>query len=173
MEKVMRQLRYEESVIVKSINKAGEMIVMWDVDIKVTKVLTTTFTIEAHILDPDKNMDWWFIGFCVNANDQTKRNQWKVIERRKELQDTRQIIAWDFNDITSNREKWDGRREEGSFREFNDFINKNELIDLGFEGNPQTWSNHWSQKGRLNKNQTGPFEMELGAKCLIEQKLGA
>ena len=65
-------------------NKVGEMIVMWNADLEVTEVLTTTFTIEAHILDPDKNMDWWFIGICVNTNDQTKRNLWKVIERRKE-----------------------------------------------------------------------------------------
>ena len=84
-------------------------------------------------------MDWWFIGIYASTDNQIKRNQWKVIERRKELWGTRWMIAGNFNGITSNEKKWDGRRRgEGSFREFNGFIENNEFIDLGFEGNPKT-----------------------------------
>ena len=47
------------------------------------------------------------------------------------------MTAGDFNDITSNEKKWGGRiREEGSFKDFNGFIEKNEFIDLGFEEDP-------------------------------------
>ncbi|XP_071902586.1 uncharacterized protein [Coffea arabica] len=50
----------------------------------------------------------------------------------------------DFNDICSNGEKWGGReRSEGSFRDFNNFIAENELVDIRFVGVPWTWCNTW------------------------------
>ena len=59
------------------------------------------------------------------------------MKKSKKIAYTRWMIAVDFNDITSNEEEWGGRRtEEGSFSEFNGFIEKNTFIDLDFEGNP-------------------------------------
>ena len=50
----------------------------------------------------------------------------------------------DFNDLYSNEEKWRGRiRQEWSFFDFRQFIQENQLIDIGFEGNPWTWCNQW------------------------------
>ena len=47
------------------------------------------------------------------------------------------MITGDFNDITSNEEKWGGRkREEGTFKYFRNFIEQNGLIDIGFKSNP-------------------------------------
>ena len=86
-------------------NKVGGMIVTWNTDVKVMEVLTTAFTIEVHILDTNNNMDRWFISINANDDDQIRRNQWQVVERRKDLWGTRWIIAGDFNDITSNGKK--------------------------------------------------------------------
>ena len=74
------------------------------------------------------------------------------MQRRKVLWGHKWIITGDFNDITSNEEKWGGRkREQGSFQDFNNFIEHNGLIDTGFEGNPWTWSNHWSHEGEIKQ----------------------
>ncbi|XP_071939813.1 uncharacterized protein [Coffea arabica] len=47
------------------------------------------------------------------------------------------------------------RRPERSFHTFRDFVNKNQLIDIGFEGIPWTWSNNWEEgkeiKERLDR----------------------
>ena len=49
------------------------------------------------------------------------------------------VLAGDMNDILSNEEKWSGRRRpERSFRTFRNFVNNNQLIDIGFEGIPWT-----------------------------------
>ncbi|XP_071916215.1 uncharacterized protein [Coffea arabica] len=57
-----------------------------------------------------------------------------------------------FNDIASNKEKWGGRRrEEWSFRDFKHFIADNDLIDVGFDGNPWTWCNNWENEGEIKQ----------------------
>ena len=133
-------------------NKAGGMAVMWSNEVQVMDVVTTAFTVEVHIMESEANVDWWFIGIYASTDDQIRRNQWEVIERRKVLWGQRWLISGDFNDIASNDEKWGGRRrEEGSFRDFRLFIHQNGLIDLGFEGKPWTWSNQWTQEGEIRQ----------------------
>ena len=74
MEKVRKQLKFGKRAIVESMNKSGGMAVMWNNDFKVIEVLTTSFTMEVHILDLEKYMDWWFIAICANTNDQARMN---------------------------------------------------------------------------------------------------
>ncbi|XP_071905957.1 uncharacterized protein [Coffea arabica] len=137
MEKVQRKLRFEESVVVESMNKSGGMAIFWNTEVKVLEVKTTAFTMEIHIMDTDHDVDWWFIGIYDSTDDQIRRRQWEVVERRKILWGSRWVITGDFNDIISNEEKWGGRkREEGTFKYFRSFIEQNGLIDLGYEGNP-------------------------------------
>ncbi|XP_071926170.1 uncharacterized protein [Coffea arabica] len=83
MEKLQKQLRFEESVMVESMNKAGGMAVMWSNEVQVMDVVTTAFTVEVHIMESEANVDWWFIGIYASTDDQIRRNQWEVIERRK------------------------------------------------------------------------------------------
>ncbi|XP_071933018.1 uncharacterized protein [Coffea arabica] len=100
------------------------------------------------------NVDWWIIGIYASTDDQIRRNQWEVVERRKELWGPGWMITGDFNDIISNQEKLGGgggRKREGTFKDFRNFIEQNGLIDLGFEGNPWTWSNHWAQEGEIKQ----------------------
>ncbi|XP_071902526.1 uncharacterized protein [Coffea arabica] len=59
----------------------------------------------------------------------------------------------DFNDLRLNEEKWGGKdRAEGGFREFNRFIKANNLIDLGYQGVPWTWSNSWERDGEVKES---------------------
>ena len=108
MEKLQKQLRFEESVVVESMNKSGGMTVMWSNEVQVMDVVTTAFTVDVHIMESKANVDWWFKGIYASTDDQIRRNQWEVIERRKVLWGQRWLISRDFNDIVSNDEKWGG-----------------------------------------------------------------
>ena len=62
------------------------------------------------------------------------------------------MIAGDFNDITSNSKKWGGRcRVEWSFNDFKNFISANQLVDLGYEGQPWTWCNNWGNEEEIKQ----------------------
>ncbi|XP_071902615.1 uncharacterized protein [Coffea arabica] len=73
------------------------------------------------------------------------------------------ILASNQNDAwwcvclyASTDDQWGGRiRGNWSFKDFREFINTNEYVDLGYEGLPWTWSNSWdnarSIKERLDR----------------------
>lgn len=68
------------------------------------------------------------------------------------------ILIVDFNDITSNEEKWGGRlREEWTFTHCKQFISASTLVDVGYEGVPWTWSNLSEEEGKIKQRfDTGP-----------------
>ncbi|XP_071923241.1 uncharacterized protein [Coffea arabica] len=148
MEKVKKILDFENSFIVEAMNRIGGMALLWNNEVKISEVLGTTFTIEAKVEDEEKKESWWFIGIYASCDGQIRRKQWEVLNRRKSLWGAKWIIMVDFNDITSNDEKWGGRvTDNGSFQDFKNFINDNQLVDVGYEGKPWTWSNNWYGPG--------------------------
>ncbi|XP_071928065.1 uncharacterized protein [Coffea arabica] len=121
MEKVKTILRFDEMTVVEAMNRAGGMTLMWNRNINVMRVVTTAFTIEAHVKDLNSKEDWL--------------------------------------------------REEWSFKDFKEFIGTNDLVDIGFKGNPWTWSNNWKEEGevrqRLDRGLSSPawYQTFEGASC--------
>ncbi|XP_071906102.1 uncharacterized protein [Coffea arabica] len=144
MEKVKNILRFENSFIVEAMNKTGGMTILWNNEVKISEVQASAFTIEAKVEDEEKRESWWFVGVYASCDSHIRKGQWEVINRRKSGWGDKWIIMGDFNDITSNEEKWEGRvRDAKNFQDFREFINDNKLIDIGYEGKPWTWCNNW------------------------------
>ncbi|XP_027067676.1 uncharacterized protein [Coffea arabica] len=128
------------------------MALLWSNEIKVTKVIGTSFTIEAKIEDEEKKESWWFIGIYASCDYLIRRGQWEVIGRRKAGWGKKWIIIGEFNDIVSNEEKWGGRnRDDRSFQDFRNLVDDNQLLDIGFEGKPWTWCNNWYGDGEVKE----------------------
>ncbi|XP_071900968.1 uncharacterized protein [Coffea arabica] len=152
VDRIARGLRFDNSVVVEAMHKSGGMAVMWKEDPKTLEVNQTAFTIEVRIEDYEYHCDWWFVGIYASCDAQIRKEQWRVLRDRSRLWGDRFLIAGDFNDIVSNDEKWGGTiREERSLRDFKDFIDQNKLTDLGYEGHPWTWSNHWEEEGEIRQ----------------------
>ncbi|XP_027150198.1 uncharacterized protein LOC113750422 [Coffea eugenioides] len=152
VDRIARGLRFDNSVVVEAMHKSGGMAVMWKEDTKILEVNQTAFTIEVRIEDYEHHCDWWFVGIYASCDAQIRKEQWRVLRDRSRLWGDRFLIAGDFNDIVSNDEKWGGTiREKRSLKDFKDFIDQNKLTDLGYEGHPWTWSNHWEEEGEIRQ----------------------
>nr|XP_027124324.1 uncharacterized protein LOC113741027 [Coffea arabica] len=139
-------------VHVKAMHRSGGKCLFWNESVRILTTLQTAFTIEAKIGGRELQDEWWFIGVYASCDDHIRKQQWKVLKERKRLWGEKFVIAGDFNDIISNEEKWGGiQREEKSFMTFKDFIAENGLVDLGYEGHPWTWSNHWDNTGEVRQ----------------------
>ncbi|CAN6724151.1 unnamed protein product [Malus baccata var. baccata] len=94
-------------------------------------------------------MDHWFFveprgiggGICVFWRDATP--QWQELSKRIGQERERCLLIGDFNDILCNDEKEGGNyRPAVSLRDFRNFVAREELMDLGYEGYPFTWRNN-------------------------------
>ena len=142
---------------------------MWNNEVKVLDVLTTAFTMEVHIMDNETNMDWWFIGIYASTDDQIRRNQWKVIERRKVLQGQRWLISGDFNDITSNEEKWGVEEERNALlRTLDTSLIKMDSQIWDLKATPGHGVIIGLTKGKSSKDQIEFWGVVTGANSLIE-----
>ncbi|XP_071923131.1 uncharacterized protein [Coffea arabica] len=65
-----------------------------------------------------------------------------------QIEDMESKCDWWFVGVYANSEDQGGNwREEGSFKAFRDFINDNQLMDVGFQRHPWTWCNNWEGPG--------------------------
>ena len=75
MKKVQRILGFEESVIMEAMDRKEGMALFWNNDIEVRKVVTTALTIEALVIDPDTQLEWWFIGVYMSSDANIRKHQ--------------------------------------------------------------------------------------------------
>ena len=152
IDRITRRLRLDNNVTVEAMNRTGGMALLWTKDTQIVEVVTTAFTIEAKIEGNESQAAWWFIGVYASCDKWIRKEQWRVLTDRSRLWGSKYLISGDFNDILSNEEKWEGVfREERSFKDFRHFIELNRLVDIGFEGHPWTWSNHWDNEGEIRQ----------------------
>ncbi|KAM1589719.1 hypothetical protein ACFX10_028582 [Malus domestica] len=95
------------------------------------------------VWDATINHHWRLFAIYASTDERRRREQWKNLSKRINYDDNHCLLIGDFNDILCNDEKEDGNtRSISSLRDFRDFVARNELLDLGFEGYPFTWRNN-------------------------------
>lgn len=144
MGSVIKRLNFWDSFSVNSEGKSGGLALLWTNNISVNVIQATSFFIAAHIMDQEARSDWYFVGVYASTDKLKRREQWNALELLFRGYAGKLLVAGDFNDITSNEEKWGGLlRSESTFIDFNSFIHDNQLVDIHFEGKPWTWEGNW------------------------------
>lgn len=147
-----RKIGFEEMALVDPVGKAGGLAVFWKKATNVLDVLSTPFTLELMLNIDNDAGTWWCIFVYASTDDNMRKNQWDFLTNRSKIWGKNKVLIGDFNDIISNDEKWGGRvRPNWTFSDFKGFINNNELLDIGFEGLPWTWSNLWEGDGEIKQ----------------------
>lgn len=86
----------------------------------------------------------WMISFVYGPLYQKHTSDfWNVLAQFGEAHIVPWLCIGDFNDITAQSDKFGGQPVNCSFsNHFSSFMDSFGMIDLGFSGNPYTWSNH-------------------------------
>ena len=77
IEKVKTILRFEEMVVVKAMNRASRLDLLWNKDVEVLKVVTISFTVEALVRHQSSKISWWFIEVYASSEGSIRKKQWK------------------------------------------------------------------------------------------------
>ncbi|KAM1126958.1 hypothetical protein ACFX2B_041564 [Malus domestica] len=122
---------------------SGGLCVFWKDGSHVTLLKSEEFMIEVKIWDENLNKQWRLFTIYASTDEKKKREQWKGLGNRIDQDRDCCFLIGDFNDILCNEENEGGNyRSASSMRDFREFVARNELMDLGYEGYPFTWRNN-------------------------------
>ena len=126
---------------VDSRGKKGGLVVGWKngVDIEINYKCSNMFN-GLIFLDPLNEP--WLITFVYGPPNHNNRGSFWEVEKVGEVFGGGWLCIGDFNHVFSQADKKGGKLvASSSSGGLNDVIDKNELIDIKFSGNPYTWSN--------------------------------
>ncbi|KAM1984488.1 hypothetical protein TB1_011837 [Malus domestica] len=139
-----RRMGMEYMHAVEPCGIGGGMCLFWRDVSHVSLMKYADFVIEVKIWDSCKQCFWRLFAIYASTDAKKKeKKQWVALSGCLEKESDRCLLIGDFNDILSNDEKEGGNyRTVASLRDFRDFVARNELIDLGYDGYPFTWRNN-------------------------------
>ncbi|CAN6580853.1 unnamed protein product [Malus baccata var. baccata] len=138
-----KKLNLEFMHVVEPRGIGGGLCVMWRDASQVVWIKSREFMIEAEIWDECKQSAWHLFAIYASTDEKKRRDQWMSLSQRISRVGERCLLIGDFNDILSNDEKEGGKyRSVASLRDFREFVARNDLMDLGYEGYPFTWRNN-------------------------------
>ena len=108
MEKVKRQLKFDQCYVVEPVGKAGGLTLFWKEEVQVESITDGNFFIEVKIKDLEAKCEWWLVGVYASTDENIRKEQWRKIEEKKKDWGDLWILVGDFNDIRSGEEKWGG-----------------------------------------------------------------
>ncbi|KAK3006808.1 hypothetical protein RJ639_015769 [Escallonia herrerae] len=122
---------------------AGGLCLAWKngVDLEITN--KNCNLINALIFSDPPNSPWMLTAVYGPPHWGTKRKFWDDLDMLAQTFRGPWVCFGDFNAISNQMEKKGGRPvHSSSSGSINGFIDNNQLVDLGFSGNPFTWSNN-------------------------------
>jgi hypothetical protein len=140
---ILRQLGFLLIVQAPPCNTKGGLLLAWKIDVKLTSFYVSNNIICAWYYSDVPNVKY-LISF-VYGPPYSKNNSdfWTTLASFGATYPDHWLCVGDFNAITSPDDKLGGRPFNNSTANpFSDFINSFGMVDLGFSGNPYTWSNH-------------------------------
>ncbi|KAM1551667.1 hypothetical protein ACFX10_043770 [Malus domestica] len=121
----------------------GSLCVFWREEFPVVLMKSEDFLVELKLWDEKMNCNWWLFAIYASTDEKKRREQWQELSKRIAQDRDRCLLIGDFNDILCNDEKeGENHRPAASLRDFRDFVARDELMDLGYEGYPFTWRNN-------------------------------
>lgn len=144
-----------KAVFLGAVGHAGGILVMWDRRVVVkTDVVIGEFSVSCCFKSVENDKSWLFSGVYGPCSDAARHRLWEELRLAKARWQLPWCVGGDLNVIRFPRERSGSHFFTRAMREFNEFINEAELVDLQLSGGDFTWfrngdRNQWSRIDRF------------------------
>ncbi|XP_056687673.1 uncharacterized protein [Spinacia oleracea] len=139
---VMQQLRFDAFKAIPSTGKRGGIWIFWK---KVVDLVMYTAEVnQFHALFHFQNVSSEVLvtGMHASTLPRIRHENWRNLQDNLPPSQTPWMVMGDFNEVISQADKMGGRAFRPSqCQDLQSFINAAGLVDVGFNGNPYTWTN--------------------------------
>ncbi|KAF5451994.1 hypothetical protein F2P56_027039 [Juglans regia] len=151
MEKLKFRIGFTNCMAVSSEGRSGGLALYWNNNSQLEILNFSKHHIHALVTnkegDDREGVSWYLTGIYGHPEASRRLETWNMIKSLAVTSDRGWLMMGDFNEILSNYEKRGGRiRQECQMRDFRQFLDECEMMDLGFNGNQFTWWNGRDQQ---------------------------
>ncbi|XP_057760091.1 uncharacterized protein LOC130980424 [Arachis stenosperma] len=130
-------------------SRAGGLAVMWDSSIVLEVSSMSLNHIDMRVKVAEAGQQWRVTGFYGNSDAANKQKSWDLLSSLGKSQNMPWLVFGDFNQILEQKEKTGGLSVSYSqMKGFQEVLQMNQLLDLGFVGHSFTWTNN--RPGEMN-----------------------
>jgi hypothetical protein len=127
---------------VPPVGSKGGIVVAWNANIEVEPINQTRFQISCLVFSDPPHQPWLLSCIHGPSTWTNKIGFWDSVSKIGDSFVGPWMMLGDFNAILSQSDKLGGRSfASSSSAPFFNFVHTNALVDLGYEGNPFTWTN--------------------------------
>ena len=135
--RVINKLGFSNSFVVDAEGFSGGIWLLWNItSVKLHVIASSRHSVTA--LVDDNRKPWVLTVVYANPCVTTRRALWNYLDAIRNCFQLPWLVAGDFNEIVNSSEKRGGRFHHANSG-FGDWIDRNELVDMGFIGAKFTW----------------------------------
>ncbi|XP_056688797.1 uncharacterized protein [Spinacia oleracea] len=141
-QEVMIQLKFNQFKVISPTDKRGGIWLFWKNTIDL--ILFSEDVNQFHVLFHFENVrpEVLITGLHAPSVPGPRHALWRNMADNLPPSDTPWLMVGDMNEVTSQSEKMGGRPfRSGQCKDLRNFMDAAGLVDLGFHGNPYTWTN--------------------------------
>jgi len=140
---ILNQLGFVNMLQAPPCGSKGGLLLAWKNDINFVSVCVSSNIISVWYYSVDPTVKCLFSFVYGPPYKKTDLEFWMALADFGNTYSVPWICMGDFNTISSSDDKLGGRPfDHFSFNPINEFMDSFGMVDLGFSGNPFTWSNH-------------------------------
>jgi hypothetical protein len=142
MTEITSSLGFTHAVFVPPIVSAGGLCFCWKPGVDIEPTSQNQNLINLLVFSDPPNLPWMLSAIYGPPYKKMKRIFWESLHQTASSFSGPWLCMGDFNEILLQVDKKGGRPfSTSSSNGFNSLVNQQGLIDLGFSGNPYTWTN--------------------------------
>uniref|UniRef100_A0A2N9IIB3 Reverse transcriptase domain-containing protein n=1 Tax=Fagus sylvatica TaxID=28930 RepID=A0A2N9IIB3_FAGSY len=142
MQEVTNLLGFSQAVFVPPVGTAGGICFGWKPGVDIEPTFQSQNLINLLVFSDPPNKPWMLSAIYGPPYKKKKRKFWEDMHQIASSFSGPWLCFGDFNEVLNQVDKRGGRPlTSSSTNGFNSLINQQGLVDLGFSGNPYTWTN--------------------------------
>ncbi|XP_050386206.1 uncharacterized protein LOC126802601 [Argentina anserina] len=164
--KAFKDMGLSDNIIVEARGFSGGLWLLWDRNkVQIDYIDDNSQSISVKISIPGKQ-PWLFIVIYASPTHSVRAGLWSYLDQLVASVNLPCTLMGDFNELVSADDKNFGHLS-GRFVGLRDWVNRNGMIDMGFQGSKYTWSNN-RIKERLDRGFCCPAWRILFAEAFIK-----
>lgn len=154
VERVRVKIKFNSCFTVNLVGRKGDLALMQSDTYEVEILNYSHFHIHPRVLDSELKFEWLMTGCYSDPNSST--TLWDLLSSINKKVGKPWCVIRDFNEITSQNEKWGGNlRSEVQMEKFWNALLVNGLSDLGWKGNKFAQSNRHGDESFMKERLDG------------------